>query len=151
MDDFKLGRRIYYGKASSVYLAEIARTHYPVILKLYKKSRLSDLNRFQVKREVRLHINLCHENIITMYGAFEDAKYVVLVLEHANGVSMLMEGIVGRRRASFPAALCLWDYNMVCSSEHLPLFSFWYLHVSHCCVSTLLPCAYLYLHVWKVS
>ena len=42
--------------------------------------------RSQVAREIRLHTQLCHETIIAMYAAWEDASYVYMLLEWAAGV-----------------------------------------------------------------
>ncbi len=36
-----------------------------------------------MEREVRLHINLRHENIIHLFAAFEDEKHVYMVQEFA--------------------------------------------------------------------
>lgn len=36
-----------------------------------------------MEREVRLHINLHHENIIHLFAAFEDEKHVYMVQEFA--------------------------------------------------------------------
>ncbi len=35
--------------------------------------------RYQVEREIRIHIKLEHENIIKLYAAFEDQKNVYMV------------------------------------------------------------------------
>ena len=39
--------------------------------------------RYQVEREIRIHIALDHENIIKLYAAFEDEKNVYMVQELA--------------------------------------------------------------------
>ena len=38
----------------------------------------------QIFREVRVHSSLCHENVIKLYGAFQQGDQVVLVQEYAN-------------------------------------------------------------------
>ena len=43
------------------------------------------LYRYQVEREIRLHIKLDHANIIKLYAAFEDDKNVYMVQEYAGG------------------------------------------------------------------
>jgi aurora kinase len=40
-------------------------------------------HRYQVEREIRLHIALDHENIIKLYAAFEDEKNIYMVQEFA--------------------------------------------------------------------
>lgn len=87
LEDFVVKKTYTKARPRWSTMGEFAATTMPVTLKLYRKSKLSTLNRFQVLREIRLHIALYHEHIINMYGAFEDEKYVYLVLEMANGVS----------------------------------------------------------------
>lgn len=41
--------------------------------------------RYQVEREIRIHISLQHENIIRLHVAFEDEKNVYMVQEFATG------------------------------------------------------------------
>jgi serine/threonine protein kinase len=41
--------------------------------------------RYQVEREIRIHIQLDHVNIIKLYAAFEDEKNVYMVQEYAAG------------------------------------------------------------------
>lgn len=36
-------------------------------------------------REIRLHSELQHENIVALYAAFEDRDHVYLLQEHASG------------------------------------------------------------------
>lgn len=50
-----------------------------VALKLYHMNKLNAISSHQVAREVRLHIGLDHENIISLYVAFQEAGEVVLV------------------------------------------------------------------------
>lgn len=40
-----------------------------VAIKLYHKSKLSELNHFQVAREVKIHGGLDHKHIVQMVGA----------------------------------------------------------------------------------
>ncbi len=41
--------------------------------------------RYQVEREIRIHVQLDHVNIIKLYAAFEDEKNVYMVQEFAGG------------------------------------------------------------------
>lgn len=47
------------------------QTSHHVALKIYHTGRLEELNRYQVLREVFLHSQLQHENIVQMYAAFQ--------------------------------------------------------------------------------
>jgi len=95
-----------------VYSAVCRQSALPLVLKLYRKSRLSELNwyqarapatsqarapraavrgltmggrRRQVEREVVIHCQLFHQNIVALYAAFEDADHVYLAQEYAAG------------------------------------------------------------------
>jgi len=43
----------------------------------------------QVQREISTHSSLSHPHVVDFYAAFEDASYIYLVLEYAEGVSFL--------------------------------------------------------------
>jgi aurora kinase len=47
--------------------------------------------RYQVEREIRIHIALDHENIIKLYAAFEDEKNVYMVQEFAGNGDLFEE------------------------------------------------------------
>ncbi|PRW57075.1 aurora other [Chlorella sorokiniana] len=85
LSDFALGKQLYKGKASTLYQATDKVSGVVVALKSYSKRRLSDLNWYQVEREIRLHSQLRHPNIIQLYAAFEDDNYVFMVTEFAAG------------------------------------------------------------------
>ena len=48
MEDYELSKQLYKGKASLLFAATCQRSRMPVALKLYRKSKLSDLNWYQV-------------------------------------------------------------------------------------------------------
>lgn len=77
--DYELHKQLYKGKASLLYSATCKASGARVALKLYRKARLSELNWWQVTREVRLHARLAHPHIIALYAAFEDSDAVYLV------------------------------------------------------------------------
>jgi len=114
VEDYRLHKQLYKGKASLLYKATCLQSGLPVALKLYRKARLSVLNWYQarftsdspfsswhvhdahfpgdvlrfnlqVQREIRIHSQLQHENIIQLYAAFEDREHVYLALEYASG------------------------------------------------------------------
>ena len=85
LEDYDLHRQLYKGKASLLYSATCKLSGARVALKLYRKARLSELNWWQVTREVRLHARLAHPAIVDLYAAFEDGDHVYLVQEYADG------------------------------------------------------------------
>ena len=66
IDTFELEEALYKGTASLVYVAVDKISTKTVVLKLYRKSKLSTLNRFQVEREILLHSQLRHRHIIDL-------------------------------------------------------------------------------------
>lgn len=50
---------------------------------MYKRSRLHEMERFQLAREICLHIRILHPYILALFAAWKDSKYVYLALEWA--------------------------------------------------------------------
>lgn len=85
IDDFEVGRYIGRGKYGQVFLARERRTKLLVALKvLYKDYVRSERVEGQVRRELEIHSNLRHPNIIRLYTWFQDETRIFLVLEYAN-------------------------------------------------------------------
>jgi serine/threonine protein kinase len=59
-------REIGTGNASTVWYAFCKKTSLPLAIKTYKKRKLSALNRRQVAREVTIHAQLDHPNVIAL-------------------------------------------------------------------------------------
>ncbi|MEW5298547.1 MAG: hypothetical protein WDW38_000717 [Sanguina aurantia] len=85
VEDFELHKELYRGKTSLLYQATDRKSGTMIALKLYRKRKLSTLNRYQVEREIRIHIALQHQHIIRLHVAFEDEKNVYMVQEFATG------------------------------------------------------------------
>ena len=66
IDQFHLLKKIGSGYASTVYLATCRTTGNQAAVKLYHKSKLSELNFFQVGREINIHGSLNHKNILQL-------------------------------------------------------------------------------------
>lgn len=86
VSDFDLRALLYNGNISMVYHAVDKRSGITVALKLYKRYKLTLIERHQVAREIKLHSGLVHDSIIAMYAAWKDKSYVYLALEWAPGV-----------------------------------------------------------------
>ncbi|KAG2439374.1 hypothetical protein HXX76_004731 [Chlamydomonas incerta] len=84
VDQFHLLRKVGSGYASTVYLGTCRTSGNQVAVKLYHKQKLSELNHFQVAREITIHSSLDHKNIIQMWAAFEDQYGIYLVFEYAS-------------------------------------------------------------------
>ncbi|KAJ9523984.1 hypothetical protein QJQ45_022369 [Haematococcus lacustris] len=100
--DFDLRALMYNGNISMVYHAVDRRSGITIALKLYKRVKLTAIERHQVAREIKLHINLCHDSIIAMYAAWKDRNYVYMALEWAPGpvVADLQGDVYGYLRAN---------------------------------------------------
>eukprot|EP00878_Enallax_costatus_P037945 GHUV01043055.1.p1 GENE.GHUV01043055.1~~GHUV01043055.1.p1 ORF type:complete len:140 (+),score=29.86 GHUV01043055.1:285-704(+) len=80
---FEIRSKLYAGHISSVYRAVDKKSGITVGLKLYKRTKLNDMERHQIAREIWLHIQLNHPSIIALYAAWKDKDYIYLVLEWA--------------------------------------------------------------------
>ena len=81
---FEIGKPLGKGKFGRVYLAKERSTGFVCALKVLHKSELQQGKvEKQVRREIEIHSNLRHPNIISFYGHFHDSKRVFLILEFA--------------------------------------------------------------------
>eukprot|EP00798_Chlamydomonas_sp_ICE-L_P027062 gene27062-2293_t len=90
LSDYAIVEKIYTGYASTVYKAWCKLSGETVCLKAYNMANLCELNRFQIYREIKLHGSLQHENIITLFAAFQEADQVVLVQEYAESGDLFL-------------------------------------------------------------
>ena len=81
---FEIGKPLGKGKFGRVYLAKERTTGFVCALKVLHKSELQQGKvEKQVRREIEIHSNLRHPNILRFYGHFHDSKRVFLILEFA--------------------------------------------------------------------
>lgn len=83
--DFKICKVLGEGAISTVVLSTCTQSGCEVALKIYHREKLNSMNLRQINREIHIHAGLSHENIIKLYGAFEDADGIYLVQEYAAG------------------------------------------------------------------
>ncbi|KAG2492832.1 hypothetical protein HYH03_008987 [Edaphochlamys debaryana] len=83
IEDFALLKKLYEGSLSVVCQAQHKRSGRHVALKIYKRSRLHEMERFQLAREICLHIRIVHPYVVGLFAAWKDSKYVYLALEWA--------------------------------------------------------------------
>ncbi|KAG2447269.1 hypothetical protein HYH02_007599 [Chlamydomonas schloesseri] len=83
LEDYDVVRRIYKGSTSAVYKAICRRSGVPVALKVYFLSRVPANVVHMIVREIKIHADLVHKNIVMLYGAFSDERRLVLVQEYA--------------------------------------------------------------------
>lgn len=81
---FEIGRPLGKGKFGRVYLVRERSSGYICALKtLYKAEFQQSQLEKQVCREIEIQTNLCHPNILKLYGHFHDEKRIFLILEFA--------------------------------------------------------------------
>ncbi|WIA36653.1 hypothetical protein OEZ86_007937 [Tetradesmus obliquus] len=84
IDQFVVAKKLGGGYASTVHLAIDKATGTQVAIKVYHRCKLSQLNNYQVQREIRIHSCLDHKNVLQLYAAFEDEVGIYLVTEYAS-------------------------------------------------------------------
>ncbi|KAF2763060.1 serine/threonine-protein kinase-like protein [Pseudovirgaria hyperparasitica] len=81
---FEIGKPLGKGKFGRVYLAKEKATGFVCALKVLHKSEISQGKvEKQVRREVEIQSNLCHPNVLKMFGHFHDSKRIFLIIEFA--------------------------------------------------------------------
>lgn len=97
---FEIGKPLGKGKFGRVYLAKERSSGFVCALKVLHKSELQQGKvEKQVRREIEIHSNLRHPNILRFYGHFHDSKRVFLILEFA-GKGELYKHL--RKETKFP-------------------------------------------------
>ena len=84
--DFDIGTALGQGRFGRVYAAKYRPTGVKVALKvLFKKPMKEAGCVHQLRREVEVQSRLGHPHILRLFGTFQDATKVYLVLEYADG------------------------------------------------------------------
>jgi aurora kinase len=87
--DFEVGGSLGGGKFGRVYLARHINTDYICALKIISKAQCSNEEEERlIRREIEVHQNLAHKNILKLLSWFHDDKSIYLVLEYAPGGSL---------------------------------------------------------------
>ena len=83
IDDFTIGKKLGEGKFGVVTVCKHRRTGMVAALKKIPKSMIkSHMMVDQLALEIRLQSCLTHKNILGVYGFFDDAAHLYLVLEY---------------------------------------------------------------------
>jgi serine/threonine protein kinase len=87
--NYAFGRQIGEGAYAVVRIATSREDNKKYAIKVYDKTKLSDINRQRsVRREVVLLQKMNHEHIVKLVEAFETDSHVYLVMEHVSGGSL---------------------------------------------------------------
>jgi MAP/microtubule affinity-regulating kinase len=83
------GRQIGEGAYAVVRVATSRDNNQKYAVKVYDKTKLSDINRQRsVRREVVLLQKMNHPNVVKLIEAFETESHVYLVMENVSGGSL---------------------------------------------------------------
>ena len=86
LESFDLNQRLGQGSWGNVYLARHKVTGYICALKAIEKCGIiKDEQEKLLRRELEIHQNLAHPNIIRFLGWFHNETHVYLILEYAPG------------------------------------------------------------------
>jgi serine/threonine protein kinase len=86
LDGFSMSKPLGKGKFGNVYQAKQRGSNHSVALKVIFKAQMQNsMAHRMLKREVEIQYRLQHENILNLYGYFQDAKNLYLILEFAEG------------------------------------------------------------------
>ncbi|KAF1960251.1 kinase-like protein [Byssothecium circinans] len=89
MDSFELGRKLGGGMYGQVHLARHRVSNYICALKIISKPKYVESGQEElVRRELEVHTNLRHANILRLFAWFHDNDSIYLVLEYAPNGSL---------------------------------------------------------------
>ncbi|KAH7380002.1 kinase-like domain-containing protein [Pyrenochaeta sp. MPI-SDFR-AT-0127] len=87
--DFEVGGILGRGKFGRVYLTRHLASNYVCALKIISKAQCNGQGEEKlIRRELEIHQNLAHKNILKLLSWFYDEKSIYLVLEYAAGGSL---------------------------------------------------------------
>ncbi|OQS53978.1 IPL1 [Ecytonucleospora hepatopenaei] len=83
IDDFELGEALGIGMFGQVWSAMHKREGFVCAVKIIPLSKVKDNAQVRnIRREIEIHLNIIHPNIIQMYGYFYDSSNLYIVLEY---------------------------------------------------------------------
>lgn len=89
LEDYIIGKQIGEGAYAVVRGAVHIPSNKKVAMKIYRKSKLTDINRQKsVKREIKLMEKMNNLQITRLFEVIETTKYVVLVMEYVHNGSL---------------------------------------------------------------
>ncbi|GAU25136.1 hypothetical protein TSUD_363060 [Trifolium subterraneum] len=92
INDFEIGKPLGRGKFGRVYVAREIKSKHVIALKVIFKEQLEKYEiHHHLRREMEIQISLNHPNILRLYGWFDDAERVFLILEYAHNGELYKE------------------------------------------------------------
>ena len=113
---FEIGKPLGSGKFGHVYLAREIESKFIVGLKVLCKKQLIDAQlTANLVREIEIHSNLKHDNIIKFYGYFWDERKVYLIIEYAP-MGALWDQMKSEPNGRFPEPRAAYMIKQVASA-----------------------------------
>lgn len=85
LSDFDIEHRLGHGRFGKVYLVREKSTKFAYAM---KKQNLDPTTKVLVCREIEIQADLCHRNILRLYGYFQQDTFINLILEYAPNGSL---------------------------------------------------------------
>jgi serine/threonine protein kinase len=88
LSQYKLHTLLHNGYASTVFSGRCMVSAMDVVIKQYELHRLSKRERYHLFREMSIHSQLMHENIVQFYTAFVVKTNAYIVMQKCNGLTL---------------------------------------------------------------
>ena len=109
-DSFNFHSQLGSGAFGKVYKVSSKLTSNVYALKVLSKNQITNLKLTeQLKKEIAIIAKCNHENIIKLYGAFEDKSYIYLIMELANESTLFSKLKKSKRLSEQQTAMYLGD------------------------------------------
>jgi len=109
-DSFNFHAQLGSGAFGKVYKVSSKLTGNTYALKVLSKNQITNLKLTeQLKKEIAIIARCNHENIIKLYGAFEDKSYIYLIMELANDSTLFSKLKKSKKLPESTAAAYLTD------------------------------------------
>jgi tRNA A-37 threonylcarbamoyl transferase component Bud32 len=90
INEYEIGSDIGIGSYAEVKLGIHRKTKKKYAIKIYPKNLIDDEDKINsIKNEIYILNQLNHENIMKLYDLINTPKYLYLILEYINGISLL--------------------------------------------------------------
>jgi tRNA A-37 threonylcarbamoyl transferase component Bud32 len=106
LNDYIIGNTIGTGAYGIVKYGIHKATNRKVAIKIYEKSKISDINRQKsVQGEIKILSKIDHPNIVKLYQTIDTQKFLYIILEFISGCSLstLLKRKINRRMEEFEA------------------------------------------------
>lgn len=85
LSDFVVDRRLGSGRFGKVFLVKEASTKHAYAMKKQNRNQITEI---LVGREIAIQADLCHPNILRLYGSFDEDDFTYIILEYAPNGSL---------------------------------------------------------------